>query len=70
VGQAVSPAGMQNAGIPGAYLFLTLRLWRSLPANPEMSERLTPGHTFLVVHRRLAGETACPTEPPDLSEMR
>jgi hypothetical protein len=36
----------------GAYLFLTWRLWRSLPAKPDMSEHLTPGHAF-VVHDRL-----------------
>jgi len=31
-----------------------------------MSERLV---RLSLVQRRLAGETACPTEPPDLSEM-
>jgi putative transposase len=41
----------------GAYLFVTWRLWRSLPAKPEMSERLTPGHAFLL-HDRLLHRSA------------
>ena len=66
VGQAVSPASPQmpeyRRRLPhfhpdGAYLFLTWRLWRSLPAKPEISERLTPGHAFLAHDRLLHHST-------------
>jgi hypothetical protein len=49
-----------------AYLFVTWRLWGSLPANRQKATYPTPGHAFVadrfrgvlaVVERRLADET-------------
>jgi REP element-mobilizing transposase RayT len=70
VGQAVSPANpgpmleyrrrLPHFHPDDAYLFLTWRLWGSLPAHPLSHPYPTPGHAFVAADRALDRNAAGP----------
>ena len=69
VGQAVSPARPYHARLPqkithfqpnDAYLFLTWRLWGSLPGKVDLTVYSTPGHAFIAHDRALDGRASGP----------
>jgi putative transposase len=76
VGQAVSPARANHGRIPqkiahlhpeGAYLFLTWRLWGSLPPQSQSVVYPTAGHAFVAQDRALDWHLAGPRwllDPP------
>ena len=68
VGQAVSPAfampeyrrKLPHFHPDGAYLFVTWRLWGSLPHQFLPAKPAAPGHAFVLVDRRLDRTTSGP----------